>query len=193
MQYDELEPNQTPHERVSPDLTVMQPGEQTISVIKRHPIGILLIYLMSIIVLVIIALFVFWFLPSLSSSSTVNTFGKVALIIVIILSIVSTFIYTIVYWGNLWIVTTDSVTQVTQTSLFNRSSSQLSLVDLEDVTAEQRGLLQRLVNYGQLRLETAGEREKYILNFCPNPDYYAREILAARETFVEKPSSQDSE
>ena len=193
MQYDELEPNQTPRERISPDLTVMQPGEKTISVIKRHPIGIILIYIMSIIVLVIVALFVFWFLPNLTSNSSINTLGKIALIFLILLSVISTFIYTIVYWGNSWILTTDSMTQVTQTSLFNRASSQLSLTDIEDVTAEQRGILQQLINYGQLRLETAGESEKYILNFCPNPNFYAREILAARETFVEKPSSQDNE
>ncbi len=189
MQYDELSPDDNPQERISPNLTVLQPGEREISTIKRHPIGIVLIYVMSTIVLVIVAVFIFGFLPSITDSSSIKIFGMIALYVLLILSIVSTLIYTVIYWGNYWILTSDSMTQVSQSSLFNRSSSQLSLSDIEDVTAQQRGILQSLVNYGQLRLETAGESEKYILNFCPNPNYYAREILAARETFVEKPTA----
>src|SRR6202011_6093270 len=88
-----------------------------------------------------------------------------------------------IYWGNSWIVTSDSVTQVSQTSLFKRQSSQLSLIHLEDVTAEQNGVLAHMFNYGLLRVETAGERSKFTFTFCPNPNFYAREILAAREAF----------
>jgi uncharacterized membrane protein YdbT with pleckstrin-like domain len=187
MQYDQLEPDETPKDRVSPDLTVQQPDEQKIATIRRSPVGIILIYAMSIAVIVIVALFVFWMLPRLTQDNAVITMGRLGMLVVLILSIISMLIFTVVYWGNYWILTSDSVTQVSQTGLFKRSASQLSLGDIEDVTADQQGILPELLNYGELRLETAGSTQKYQLNFSPNPNYYAREILAARETFVEKP------
>ncbi|MFI5271311.1 MAG: PH domain-containing protein [Candidatus Saccharimonadales bacterium] len=188
MQYDQLEPEETPKDRVSPDLTVLQPGEEKIATIKRSPIGIILIYSMSLVVIAIVALFVLWILPGFTQNSTVISMGRLGLGIVLIISIISMLIFTVVYWGNYWILTSDSMTQVSQTGLFKRSASQLSLSDIEDVTADQQGILPELFNYGELKLETAGSTQKYQLNFSPNPNYYAREILAARETFVEKPA-----
>jgi hypothetical protein len=88
-----------------------------------------------------------------------------------------------VYKGNRWVVTTDSITQVTQTSLFAKQSSQLSLANLEDITAEQNGIFAHMYNYGVVKAETAGERSKFVLTYCPNPNYYAQCILDAREKF----------
>jgi hypothetical protein len=87
------------------------------------------------------------------------------------------------YWGNSWVVTTDSITQVNQTGLFTRQSSQLSLANLEDVTAEQNGILAHAFNYGLLKAETAGEHSKFSFYYCPNPNLYAQQILHAREQF----------
>jgi hypothetical protein len=79
------------------------------------------------------------------------------------------------------VVTSDSLTQISQTSLFNRQSSQLALVNIEDVTAEQNGILAHMFNYGVIRVETAGERSKFVFTYCPNPNFYAQQILQARE------------
>ncbi len=67
--------------------------------------------------------------------------------------------------------------------MFDKQSSQLSLGNLEDISAEQNGILTHMFNYGAVRVETAGERSKFFFNFCPNPNYYAQQILTARETF----------
>lgn len=90
----------------------------------------------------------------------------------------------VVYQGNRWIITTDSLTQVTQIGLFKRTSSQLSLANLEDVTVNQNGLFQSLVGYGTLRVETAGERSKFVFPFCPNPNKCAKEIIGAHEAYI---------
>jgi hypothetical protein len=41
-----------------------------------------------------------------------------------------------------------------------------------------------MFNFGILRAETAGERSKFVFVYCPDPKHYAREILMARENFI---------
>ncbi len=164
----------------------MQPNEQVICEIRRHPIGILTMYVGSGLLLVLIAAIIFGIVPNTVTSvsqTKIIGFGAIAFLAISLLTISFTFIANKVYWGNRWILTSDSLTQVSQSSLFDRQSSQLSLKNLEDVTAEQNGILSHMFNYGVLRVETAGERSKFMFIYCPNPNYYAQQVLDARERY----------
>jgi hypothetical protein len=172
--------------RVHNPLAVMQPGEQIICEIRRHPIGMLGAYVMSGFILIVLAVLAFIVVPSMAgpdNHSKALTAGSLLFIVIATLVLIFVFIANKVYWGNHWVVTSDSITQITQVSLFNKQSSQLSLGNLEDVTAQQRGILQEMFKFGTIRAETAGERSKFSFPFCPNPNYYAQKILAAREVF----------
>ena len=169
--------------KVRNPLEATQPGEQIICQIKRHPIGIIGTYIMAgflIIVAVVAGSLVQYFMKNAGSLSLI-VWGICALVVLV--ALVMLFVGTKVYWGNRWIVTSDSVTQVLQTSLFNVQSSQLSMGNIEDVTAEQDGILAHMFGYGLLRVETAGERSKFVFKYCPTPNEYARQILNAREQF----------
>lgn len=164
----------------------MLPGERNICEIIRHPIGMLGIYVMAGLVLVVAAVLAFVVAPDFLTSfnkTNVLSIGGLVFLIIAIFTAGFLFVSNKVYWGNRWVLTTDSLTQITQTSLFDKQSSQLSLGNLEDVTAEQNGVLTHMFNYGVLRVETAGERSKFLFLFCPNPNYYAQQVLRAREAF----------
>jgi uncharacterized membrane protein YdbT with pleckstrin-like domain len=90
----------------------------------------------------------------------------------------------IIYKGNRWIVTSDSITQIQQISLFKKQTSQLSLENLEDVTFEQNNIIQTIFNYGTLKVETAGEHSKFQFPFCPNPKKCAVDVIEAHEVFM---------
>lgn len=176
------------NQRVHNPLEAMQSGEQVICEIRRHPIGLVGIYGIIGFVLVALAVIVYVVIPgsvSADQHSQAVGWGSLALLFAAILGIGFAFINHIIYWGNRWIVTTDSVTQVQQTSLFRKQSSQLSLENLEDVTTERNGILEQLFNFGMLKAETAGERSKFVFPFCPHPDTYAQHILNARERFMQ--------
>ncbi len=167
-------------------LSVMQPGEQVICEIKRHPVGILGIYVATGVLLIVVAILAFIVGPSVITSASrtqVVAGGGLVFVVLAVLSLAFVFVSNKVYWGNSWVVTSDSITQITQTSLFDKRSSQLSLGNLEDVSAEQNGILAHMLNYGLIRVETAGERSKFVFLYCPNPNYYAQKILSAREQF----------
>lgn len=175
-----------PKQKVSSELQVMQPGEVIISDIKRHPIGILGIYIGITIMLTLVAYFAFGILPSLSANGTASSdsltqIGAVVFLFLATVCLIYAAIATKVYWGNRWIVTSDSITQVAQNSLFGRQSSQLALTNIEDVTAEQHGILTHVFNYGVIKAETAGHHGKFVFMYCPNPNFYAQKILQARE------------
>jgi uncharacterized membrane protein YdbT with pleckstrin-like domain len=173
-------------QKVHNPLSVMQPGERVICEIKRHPIGLFGIYLSSFLLLALLAVVIFIFGPQLFPNvdeSQLYSAGGIAFLILLVLVLLFTYAASIVYNGNRWIVTTDSITQVTQTGLFAKQSSQLSMGNLEDITAEQNGILTQLFGYGLLKAETAGERSKFQFAFCPRPTYHAQCILGAREAF----------
>lgn len=175
------QPEYSHHQRVSNELQVTQPGETVIVDIKRHPIGLIFAYIGVSIVLITLAVLAFTVAPTMSTA--IQQFAVLVFFLVAILASLYSLIITKVYWGNTWVVTSDSVTQITQTGLFSRQSSQLSLEHIEDVVAEQNGILTHIFDYGLLKVQTAAEHSKFHFPYCPNPNFYAQKILAAREAF----------
>jgi uncharacterized membrane protein YdbT with pleckstrin-like domain len=180
-----MEPHQQTQNHVNNPLNAMQAGEQVIFSVGRHPIGLVFMYLsfgfMLTLVGVVAAMAPSWLTDY--DSNMVRQIAWIVFLIAAIFSVIFTFIGQIVYNGNRWILTDDSLTQITQRSLFDRQNSQLSLANLEDVTAHQDGILAHIFNYGVLKAETAGERSKFSMIYCPNPNAYAQKILMAREAF----------
>lgn len=176
-------PNQA--NAVDNPLHVMSPGEEVIASIKRHPIGLIGVYVLSGIMLLLLFGAV-GLLPQLVTnlSDTDRTLAFITAIALGSLIAIFTWIAIIIYNGNRWIVTSDSITQIQQTGLFRKQTSQLSLENLEDVTFEQTTLLQSMFNYGTLKAETAGEHSKFHFDYCPNPKKYAVDIIEAHEEFM---------
>jgi uncharacterized membrane protein YdbT with pleckstrin-like domain len=175
-------------------LNVMSPGEQFICEIKRHPFGLFGIYIASgllIAILLIAAMLIPHFVSSLTTQAQTGIW--LAAIILSVFMLLYTYMATVIYKGNRWIVTSDSITQVSQVGLFRKQTSQLSLANLEDVTFEQNSFIQTMFGFGLLRVETAGERSKFAFQFCPNPSDYARKIIAAHEQFIaERPETMEA-
>ena len=174
-------------------LSVMQTGEQVICEIKRHPIGIFPVFILCGFLL-ILSLVMAVAAPHFVTVASHNKVLMIGLLIDLVFSaLVLAFVYVAnkVYWGNSWILTSDSLTQVIQTSLFDKQSSQLSLGNLEDVSSEQDGIFPHMFNYGVIRVETAGERSKFVFMYCPNPNGYAQQILNAREQFEQTRRAPD--
>jgi len=181
-----LSNNEAPANIKNP-LSVMQPGERVICELKRHPIGLVSVYFVTGLVLAValsVAILTPFYASFLTSQQKLGVEAAAAL--VVLLDILFTYVGVWIYQGNRWVVTSDSITQIEQVSLFDRHASQLSLANLEDVSAQQNGILQTMLNYGDLIVESAGERSKFVFNFCPDPNEYARKIIAAHEEYISR-------
>ena len=154
----------------------MRQDETIICEIQRHPIGLIAIYASfgALMLLVLVGILMAPNVLTTFDKGSVNRIGLALVIVAATFSSLFAWIATIVYNGNRWIITDDSLTQVNQLSLFDKQSSQLSLGNLEDVTSEKNGILPHIFNYGMLKVETAGERSKFVFPYCPDPDSYAQ-------------------
>lgn len=167
---------------------LVDPGEQTLTIVRRTVIGIIAIYLEALLAIVAILAVILLLAPDLFSSLTDQSqrllMGGIVFALALLIFIL--FIATTIYRENKLIVTDQSLVQVLQKTLFNRKVSRLSMSNVEDVNAEQRGIPATIFNYGTLVVQTAGEMENFIFPWCPNPNFYAQQILEARQAYAEK-------
>jgi hypothetical protein len=184
------QPEQQDQAKLHP-MVVLRPGEKVITEIKRHPYGILSMYFSGALAIGVSAILAA-FAPSIFGDTfdDVQSMAYLGVGIITIGIIAMLFLATSIYWQNRWIVTDDSITQITQDGLFGRRVSQLSLESLEDITVDQHGVIQSMFGFGTLHAETAGEKSKFVFQYCPQPNKYARQILQAHELFLHQTRHQ---
>lgn len=90
------------------------------------------------------------------------------------------------YYLDLWIVTDERIVSIEQAGLFHRVISEQRLIRVQDVTSEIRGILPTVVHYGQVFVQTAGERERFVFEQVPEPDLVKKVVLQAHEVALAK-------
>ncbi len=161
-------------------------GEYIINEVRRHPIGLIPIIGIAVfmVLLVIVGLIAY---PSfeLSSNGTVPPFGSIVLpaVLLIVLFLLGGYIAVWVYLNNKFFLTNESVVQEIQTSLFARNEQTVSLINIEDASFRQTGLLQTLFDYGSIRLSTEGDETTYRFNYVSNPKKQIATLNNAVEAF----------
>ena len=162
-------------------------AEYVISAVERHPIGLLAPVLTTIFLVAMIASFLF------NYSAIMNAFGVYApppfgavllagsLLILLILA--GAYIAIWIYTNNRFFLTNESVIQEIQTSLYTKHEQTVSLINIEDASFEQRGVLQTLLNYGSIRLSTEGDETTYRFSYVTNPKQQIATLNNAVESF----------
>ncbi len=164
----------------------LDPDEHVVKIVKRHIIGIVFIYIEALAGITALLALVFVLAPDAFkdlSGNSFNLFVGIVFFAVALLALVL-FVATYVYRQSELLVTDKNLVQVLQRSLFNRKVSRLSMSNVEDVTADQRGILATIFNYGTLMIQTAGEMDNFVFIYCPNPNKYAEIVLDARQAYA---------
>jgi len=170
------------------EMSLLNHDESIVTVIHRSVIGLIFIYLEAFgAVAALLALAVLAF-PDLFNSLSANSNALLfaAFVFAVTLLFLILFIATYVYRQSKLIVTNQNLIQILQAGLFSRKVSRLSVSNVEDVTANQHGILQTIFNYGTLIVETAGEMKNFIFPYCPNPNKYSDQILDARQAYADR-------
>lgn len=165
-------------------------GEYVISAIKRHPIGLVSIwFVVGIVMVVLIALLAIFAayrnslqVTGLSELPPIQAVGLLVAILAA-MAMLGGIIATIVYNGNRFYLTNESVIQEIQTSLFTRREQTVSLGNIEDASYHQDGILQALIGYGSIRLSTEGDETTYRFNYVSQPKTQIAILNNAVEAF----------
>lgn len=74
------------------------------------------------------------------------------------------------YVLDIWIVTNERIINIEQHGLFRRNVSEMRLNQIQDITSETHGFLETFLTYGDVTIQTAGERLQFHFKNIDNPD-----------------------
>ena len=160
------------------------PGEHVIFQTRKHFFGLAIMYLQAIVAFLVVAGLLLFLTPSVADAGNEGTIRSAVLIILVVfggLLALIMLLVTYIYRQNKLILTNRNVTQIIQKSLFSRQVSELALNNVEDVTADKQGIWSMIFNFGEVRVETAGEQNNFHFKYCPNPNYYGQQLLDMRQ------------
>lgn len=90
---------------------------------------------------------------------------------------VSLFGIWLLYYLNYQIVTDRRVVDMDQKNVFHHQTSELNIANIEDVTAEIKGVAGTVLNFGNVYVQTAGQQRMFEFDLIPNPHRVAKLIL----------------
>ena len=82
-----------------------------------------------------------------------------------------------VYYLNVWIITNKRVVDIRQAGIFNQRISELTLPNIEDITSDTSGILGTFFSFGDVEIQTAGEKEHFEFIKVPDPKGIERLIF----------------
>lgn len=159
-------------------------GEYVISAVKRHPLGLISIWLGVVVVSGVILM-----IPLVFQSGVIGLnangalFGSAILLALLVLVVLIGAVATMVYQANRFFLTNESVIQHIQTSLFSQNDQIVSLGNIEDASYRQVGILQMLFGYGSIRLSTQGDETTYRFSWVSNPKKQIDQLNNTVEAF----------
>lgn len=89
------------------------------------------------------------------------------------------------YYLDVAIITNERIIDIDQESLFNRKVSELHFSKVQDATAEVRGIMRTMLNFGNVTVQTAGTQEEFVLDEIPSPYKVAKKIIDLQQSCIE--------
>ncbi len=158
--------------------------EKVIHVLHRHPFTIFWLIIGYIFVLGSIPAALIYF-PLYQHELAVNTtlmplivLGGSAFFLFVWLFLFQNFMD---YYLDVWIVTNKRILNIEQTGLFIRTVSELHLYRVQDVTSTVKGVAETLLDYGDVEIQTAGEKTRFVFEQIPHPTIISKSILDLSE------------
>ena len=144
------------------DCDLLETGEHVVTVVHRHPIGIIAIYVETFVGVAALVGLTMVLAPSFVSDLSGETYRLflAGVVVGIMLLALILFVATYIYRQSRLIVSNKSLIQILQKGLFIRKISRLSMSNVQDVSAEHNGFLATIFGYGTFTVETAGDTDE---------------------------------
>ena len=169
----------------------IDPNEKILRVVRKHWFVFLgdLIVLAVAVVIPVILLFLLQLIPV---KGLLEFSGNAAYAEAFFLFAWLTIVWMIGWtlWSNYYldvlIITDKRVFTIEQIGFFKRVSSSFRIDRIQNTTIHQHGIIQTLLDFGTIRLETAGEDEDFVGTFIANPYEIKKFINEMHDTALEK-------
>lgn len=85
------------------------------------------------------------------------------------------------YYLDVWYVTSNKLVDVEQKGLFHRDEAVLKLENIQDIATVSKGIIQTLLGFGIIRVQTAGQIREFVMRDIANPKKVKEVITAEQE------------
>src|SRR3989338_7693655 len=114
------------------------------------------------------------FYPALNNNPEIQPMINFSLALYILIVILYLFIWWSDYYLDVWIITNKRLIDIEQKGLFNRHISEMHMRNIQNVSISIRGIVQTLLRFGDIVVETAAQGEFRIRDA---PDLYGAKDL----------------
>ncbi len=166
--------------------------ECVLKVSHRHWFDILAHFL-AVITLMGTLFLSFIMLPAFFPGLMTSEYGAFFLFIentIVLLTWLYIFLIWIDVWFDTWIITDDRIINIEQQGLFSREVSEIKLARIQDVSVDVRGFFQTFLNYGDVRIQSAGEEEHFLFRSVPDPYGVKNIIMGHSRTYGNRDEEQ---
>ena len=118
-----------------------------------------------------------YFFPNLIETPSFNIIFILLTSVYLCFSLLFSYISWLNYYLDIWVITNLRIIEYEQKSLFHRVTSELTLLSIEDVTAQIKGVLPSIFHFGTIYVQTAGATERFIFKDAPDPEKAKKIIM----------------
>lgn len=167
-------------------------GERTLAAYHRHKIILVFELAPMILFLCIIAGIMLFAAPLMTGDlATVQPLIVLGALFFINIFWIAFFMILTDFYLDVWILTDKRVITVEQNGIFSRTISEFELSKIQDVTVEVRGIIPTMLDYGDLKVSTASEREGFVFRQIGRPNE-VKDMLSRAALTYQVPASQGS-
>lgn len=161
--------------------------EKVFLLVRRHWIffAVTLIFVIFLII-PIIAVMIYWMA---NPDVFIGPIGNFLIIFsgIYLLAIWGLVLYGFVnYYLDIYIVTDKRIVDIKQKKFFSREIAELHLHQIQDVKAKVDGFLQTMLHFGDIHIQTAGERENFVFQDVPHPYTLEKKIVDLHQAQIER-------
>lgn len=176
-----------------PELTLSK-GEYVVAVVRRHPIGLVFIWAFILLIVGLLTAALMWYSANtqvvsgfLLGAMPPDISGLMPLFLIFLAFLgLGGLIATIIYVDNRFYLTNESVFQFLRTGILQTKMQVINLINVEDASHEQNGILQNLFNYGTIRLSTQGQETVYHFYYVGRPRHIVNMVNDTSEKAVRR-------
>ena len=168
--------------------------ERVFLLIRKHWfVYIIFVFLTILMLAPVVALLAYWSINYPDISPEVGTFFIVGLSVYLLIMMGIQLFGFVDYYLDVDIVTDRRIVDIDQNGLFKRHISELHLRQVQDVNARVEGIAATLFHFGDVHIQTAGERANFVFRSIPHPYSVAKQIVNLQEQQIRLESKGISE
>lgn len=97
---------------------------------------------------------------------------------------ISVFVFWTDYYLDVLVITNKRVIEIEQIGMFSRNVSTFPLQNIQDITIGVHGMLATILDFGDIQIQTAGEREEFIVNNISHPEAVKKALSDAHDRII---------